>query len=70
MSRMTAYEPGQFCWIDLMTPDAGSATKFYGELFGWSYHDAGDGYSEIRVGERANGGIRTVGPDEPDMPSF
>lgn len=25
-----------FCWHELMTPDAAAATKFYGELLGWT----------------------------------
>jgi len=39
MTEMTNYEPGQFSWVDLMTPDVNEAKRFYGELFGWSYFD-------------------------------
>lgn len=27
---------GHFCWVDLAATDAGSATAFYGKLFGWA----------------------------------
>lgn len=36
MTLLSAYAPGQFCWVDLMAHDLGAAEKFYGELFGWS----------------------------------
>ncbi len=29
------YEPGTFCWVDLMTNDSAGAKTFYDELFGW-----------------------------------
>jgi len=30
------FKPGQFCWIDLNAHDLEAATRWYGELFGWS----------------------------------
>jgi predicted enzyme related to lactoylglutathione lyase len=34
MSERSEYAPGEFCWVDLSTPDVEAATKFYGELLG------------------------------------
>ena len=31
MSRVTSYAPGQFCWVDLMTPDAQAAFSVYAQ---------------------------------------
>ncbi|MCB0213633.1 MAG: VOC family protein [Anaerolineae bacterium] len=35
MAEFTEYKPGTFCWVDLSTPDAEAAKRFYTELFGW-----------------------------------
>jgi predicted enzyme related to lactoylglutathione lyase len=42
MPRMTSYEPGTPCWVDLSTPDLGAAKAFYSGLFGWEAHTAPD----------------------------
>ncbi len=39
MSRPQRYRPGQFSWVDLMTPDAKAAKAFYGALLGWTFED-------------------------------
>ncbi|HUR94786.1 MAG TPA: VOC family protein [Gemmatimonadales bacterium] len=36
MPLIDSYAPGMFCWADLGTPDAISATRFYTSLFGWT----------------------------------
>ncbi len=35
MVRIGGYAPGAFCWAELATSDAESATKFYSDMFGW-----------------------------------
>lgn len=40
MPRMTSYEPGTPCWVDLSSPDPMESTAFYGELFGWQARTA------------------------------
>jgi predicted enzyme related to lactoylglutathione lyase len=35
MSERTAYGPGEFCWVELASPDVDAAARFYGDLFGW-----------------------------------
>ncbi|MFZ0639506.1 MAG: VOC family protein [Candidatus Acidiferrales bacterium] len=40
MANMEKHKAGDFCWIDLATTDQNAATKFYGELFGWTAKDS------------------------------
>src|SRR3954454_20011390 len=58
--------PGALSWNELASPDPTSSASFYGDLFGWSAQDI-EGmptqYMVVRVGERANGGIRAMGND-------
>lgn len=35
MGTRTEYEPGTFSWVELSTPEADDAKRFYRELFGW-----------------------------------
>lgn len=35
MSKVTSYEPGTPCWVDLPTADLDASVKFYGDLLGW-----------------------------------
>jgi predicted enzyme related to lactoylglutathione lyase len=42
MSERTSYTEGTPNWIDLGTPDLEAATRFYGDLFGWTFHNAGE----------------------------
>ena len=39
MTKLSKYQPGQFSWIDLMSPDAAAAKSFYQALFGWDATD-------------------------------
>ncbi|MBN1352240.1 VOC family protein [candidate division KSB1 bacterium] len=45
MQEIKKYDPGMFCWIDLVTIDTEAAKKFYCSLFGWEALDTpvGDG---------------------------
>jgi uncharacterized protein len=40
--------PGAPCWIELFTPDADAAAKFYGDLFGWTCTDAKEEFGGYR----------------------
>ncbi|HWW67738.1 MAG TPA: VOC family protein [Solirubrobacterales bacterium] len=42
MSERTSYAPGTPSWVDLGSPDVDAAAEFYGALFGWEVHEAGD----------------------------
>jgi uncharacterized protein len=35
MSERTEYGPGEFCWVELVSPDVDAAAAFYGDLLGW-----------------------------------
>ncbi|GAA1674698.1 VOC family protein [Nonomuraea maheshkhaliensis] len=53
------YRPGTPCWVDYGALDPEGARAFYGELFGWTFRDAG-GYSFIELGGRVVGGFGRV----------
>jgi predicted enzyme related to lactoylglutathione lyase len=36
-----AYQPGRWVWGDLVTSDVGTAAKFYGDVFGWTFETYG-----------------------------
>jgi predicted enzyme related to lactoylglutathione lyase len=36
MTKMTHYEPGTPCWVDLSSPEVDASKAFYGALFGWT----------------------------------
>lgn len=38
--QMRTYPQGVPCWVDVAVPDPSAASHFYGELFGWSFHEA------------------------------
>jgi predicted enzyme related to lactoylglutathione lyase len=42
MSERTSYAEGTPSWVDLGTPDLEAARRFYGDLFGWTFSDAGE----------------------------
>ena len=69
MSKITTYAPGQFCWVDLMSPDAVASRAFYGALFGWGAQDmsfdGGDDqasmdYTTWMLGEDMVGGMMAM----------
>jgi len=62
--------PGTLCWNELCTRDPDAAAKFYRELFGWqvSGGDAENGYREIKVGDRLNGGLLPWREEMGDVP--
>lgn len=56
MGKPTSYAPGSFAWADLRTTDPADAGRFYAELFGWTYTDAGDAYTvALREGDAVAG---------------
>ncbi|MCP5059998.1 MAG: VOC family protein, partial [bacterium] len=67
-----ANEPGTFAWNELMTRDVDGARRFYGQLFGWDVapiDGAENGYQEIRVGGRSNGGMLPWHAEIGEMPA-
>ena len=67
-------EPGCLTWNELGTPDAGAARAFYEDLFGWGTEEmdtgGGPSYTIVMVGERSNGGIRELSPEETAGPGL
>ena len=61
--------PGALTWNDLATPDPDAASRFYADLFGWTFEPFGaeGAYLVIRNGERGNGGIRRLSDEEQQM---
>jgi uncharacterized protein len=61
MQEAPQYKPGNFCWIELGTTDAGAAKTFYKEVFGWDYFDAPMGpdmvYTLININGKEIGGL-------------
>jgi predicted enzyme related to lactoylglutathione lyase len=65
-----ANEPGAFGWNELCSRNVPGAKRFYGSLFGWEFREVegGNGYQEILVGDRLNGGILPWIPELGEMP--
>ena len=40
MSERDGYNDGEFCWVDLATPDLERAASFYADLIGWEFEPA------------------------------
>lgn len=40
MAEQRTYPEGVTSWIDVEAPDVEAAQRFYGELFGWTFHEA------------------------------
>jgi uncharacterized protein len=40
VSERSDYNDGEFCWVDLATPDTDKSARFYGELMGWEFEPA------------------------------
>jgi predicted enzyme related to lactoylglutathione lyase len=45
----TEHHAGKMVWADLVTPDLAAAEKFYGALFGWTFHRIRAGSSDYAV---------------------
>jgi uncharacterized protein len=45
----TEHHAGKMVWADLVTPDLAAAEKFYGGLFGWTFHSIRAGNSDYAV---------------------
>lgn len=48
---------GDFCWINMITPQPAKAMEFFGELLGWSFFEMGGIGHGIRVGNSQVGGL-------------
>jgi hypothetical protein len=60
-----------FCFINLMTPDAAKAKAFFAELFGWTYGEMPGvpGGALIQVEGRTAGAVMDLAACPPDVPA-
>jgi uncharacterized protein len=60
MSERTEYVSGEFCWVELTSPDVDAAARFYGDLLGWErerYEPDPEGYWYLRNRGRLVAGL-------------
>jgi predicted enzyme related to lactoylglutathione lyase len=63
MSERTEYANGEFCWVELISPDVEAAARFYGDLLGWErkrYEPDPEGYWYFRHGGKLVAGLETI----------
>lgn len=68
----TAKPAGTPTWVDLISPDAEAARRFYHALFGWEYDIGGPeygGYTTARLGDSAAAGLVGNQTDAPPAPA-
>jgi predicted enzyme related to lactoylglutathione lyase len=51
--------PGDFCWFNILTPDAEAARLFFAELFGWGYGEIPGLGHTVLVGAARSAGCST-----------
>jgi predicted enzyme related to lactoylglutathione lyase len=57
---------GDFCWINIVTPQPGEAMKFFAEVLGWTFYEMPPFGHGIQVGGRDIGGLFDIaGPSCP-----
>ncbi|UCE17076.1 MAG: VOC family protein [Gemmatimonadota bacterium] len=68
MAEFKEHAPGTFCWVDLVTKDAGASKKFYSELMSWDTVDTPAGpdmvYTMLQLRGKAVGGLYAMGPEQ------
>jgi predicted enzyme related to lactoylglutathione lyase len=59
-------KPGEFCWINMLTPQPEQARAFFGKLFGWTYFEMPGLGHGMKVGDKDIGGLFDLnGPQTP-----
>ncbi len=69
MGARESYAAGTFCWVDLVTPDADAAKRFYAELFGWDA-PAGQRYTHWTLDGRDVAGVYPLPDVAPAWTSY
>ncbi|WP_287903428.1 VOC family protein [Arthrobacter sp.] len=63
MTGTPSFPAGSPCWVETLQPDPESAASFYGELFGWTFDEAGpDGSRVARLDGRSVAGVAQAPP--------
>jgi uncharacterized protein len=60
MEPPAAEHPGKLVWAELVTPDLAAAERFYGGIFGWTFHDVRTGeatYTIAKIGDAPVAGL-------------
>ena len=65
MSERSDYNPGEFNWVELASPDLDASAAFYGELLGWESEQVGDpeqtgGYRNFTLNGKAVAGLGPI----------
>jgi len=50
-------KPGEFCWINMLTPQPAAAREFFGKLLGWAYVEMPGLGHRVQVGGHDIGGV-------------
>lgn len=62
-------QPGEFCWVNMLTPDPPKARAFFSDLLGWTYDEMPHNMGHIIVaGGQKIGGLFDTAPS-PNNPS-
>lgn len=48
---------GQFAWYELVSGDVAAATKFYGDVIGWTAEKQGESYTVLKLGDAGMAGV-------------
>jgi predicted enzyme related to lactoylglutathione lyase len=75
MQAPAAEHPGKLIWAELVTPDLAAAERFYGGIFGWTFHQIRTGdksYAIAKLGDAPIAGLvqRPVQPDRAQQPAW
>ncbi|MEE4545413.1 VOC family protein [Streptomyces sp. V4-01] len=46
---MPGFSEGAPCWADVSLPDLAAGRRFYGQLFGWTFHDQGEAFGHYTM---------------------
>ncbi len=70
MSKQDRYIPGVPCWVDTSQADPEAATRFYGELFGWTFEDVmpPDSPGRYVLASRPGGNVAAIGSQPEGAP--
>ncbi len=59
-------KPGEFCWINILTPQPAAAREFFNKLFGWNYSEIpGVGHRVMLQGSEIGGLFDNNSPNMP-----
>ena len=65
MAERTEYADGEPCWADVTTPDLDAATRFYGALLGWTFHNTGPDFGNYTMALKDGKPVAGLTPPQP-----